>query len=140
MFENFEFLHPQFLWLLVLIPFIAVWYFLIRKSDSATLLISSTKGFKLKPSLISKLKPLLPLIKSNNLRYFDTVDTMTYVYFGTNSYLQVGHGLGLIEKSKNLSGYENIIPSPFQYKNIIDAKVKSAQNHTSFIKQLHEMS
>ena len=63
MFENFEFLHPQFLWLLVLIPFIAVWYFLIRKSDSATLLISSTKGFKLKPSLISKLKPLLPILR-----------------------------------------------------------------------------
>lgn len=63
MLENFEFLHPQFLWLLVLIPLIAVWYFLIRKSDSATLLVSSTKGFQAKPSIISKLKPVLPILR-----------------------------------------------------------------------------
>lgn len=57
--NNFEFLHPQFLWLLVLIPLLAIWYFLIRKEDSATLTISSTKGFEEKPSIWSKLKPLL---------------------------------------------------------------------------------
>ncbi len=63
MFQNFEFLNPQFLWLLVLIPMLAVWYFIIRKKDSATLTIASTKGFELKPSILSKLKPLLYVLR-----------------------------------------------------------------------------
>jgi Ca-activated chloride channel family protein len=63
MLQNFEFLHPQFLWLLVLIPLLAVWYFLIRKDDSASLLVSSTKGFEVKPSLLSKLKPSLAILR-----------------------------------------------------------------------------
>jgi hypothetical protein len=56
------------------------------------------------------------------------------------SYLQVGHGLGLIENSKNLSGYENIVPSPIEYKNIIESKINTAANHTEFIKQLHKIT
>ncbi|PCH53318.1 MAG: aerotolerance regulator BatA, partial [Flavobacteriaceae bacterium] len=63
MLQNFEFLNPQFLWLLVLIPILAVWYFLIRKNDSATLTIASTKGFEIEPSILSKLKPLLPILR-----------------------------------------------------------------------------
>ncbi|NOR27442.1 MAG: VWA domain-containing protein [Lutibacter sp.] len=63
MFQNFEFLNPQFLWLLVLIPMLAVWYFIIRKKDSATLTIASTKGFEVKPSILSKLKPLLYVLR-----------------------------------------------------------------------------
>ena len=61
--QNFEFLNPQFLWLLILIPMLAVWYFLIRKNDSATLTIASTKGFEVKPSVLSKLKPLLYVLR-----------------------------------------------------------------------------
>lgn len=61
--NNFEFYSPEFLWLLVLIPLLAVWYFLMRNKDSATLTISSTKGFKMKPSILSKLKPLLFLLR-----------------------------------------------------------------------------
>jgi len=63
MFQNFEFLNPQFLWLLVLIPMLAVWYFIIRKKDSATLTIASTKGFEVKPSILSKLKPMLYVLR-----------------------------------------------------------------------------
>jgi Ca-activated chloride channel family protein len=59
MFENFEFMHPQFLWLLLLIPLLAVWNYLTRKTDSAKLTVGSTKGFEIKPSLVSKLKPFL---------------------------------------------------------------------------------
>jgi len=57
--NNFEFLNPEFLWLLVLIPLIAIWYFLMRKKDIATLTIPSTKGFEVSPSILSKLKPIL---------------------------------------------------------------------------------
>jgi len=59
MFENFEFMHPQFIWLLLLIPLLAVWNYLTRKTDSAKLTVGSTKGFEIKPSLVSKLKPFL---------------------------------------------------------------------------------
>jgi len=61
--NNFEFLHPQFLWLLLLLPIIAVWYFLIQKKDTSTLTIASIKGFKASPSLISKLKPFLAVLR-----------------------------------------------------------------------------
>ena len=63
MLQNFEFLNPQFLWLLLLIPVLAVWYFLIRKSDVAPLTIASTKGFEMKPSILSKLKPVLYVLR-----------------------------------------------------------------------------
>ena len=63
MFQNFEFLHPQFLWLLVLVPILAVWYYMVDKNDSATLTMASTKGFEMKPSILSKLKPLLSVLR-----------------------------------------------------------------------------
>jgi len=43
--DNLEFTNPGFLWLLLLIPILAVWYFLINNKDSANLRIASTKGF-----------------------------------------------------------------------------------------------
>lgn len=61
--NNFEFLHPQFLWLLLLLPIIAVWYFLIQKKEASTLTMASLKGFKSSPSLVSKLKPLLYVLR-----------------------------------------------------------------------------
>ena len=61
--NNFEFLNPGFLWLLVLIPLLAIWYFLTRNTNSAALTIGSTKGFQAKPSILSKLKPLLYVLR-----------------------------------------------------------------------------
>lgn len=63
MLQNFEFLNPQFLWLLFVIPALAFWYFLIRKKDTATLTIASTKGFEIKPSILSKLKPAVYILR-----------------------------------------------------------------------------
>ena len=48
MFNNFEFHSPEFLWLLLLIPLLALWNFFTRKKDSAKLKIASIKGFKCK--------------------------------------------------------------------------------------------
>lgn len=61
--NNFEFLNPGFLWLLILIPFLAVWYFLTRNTESASLRIGSTEGFALKPSIWSRLKPVLYILR-----------------------------------------------------------------------------
>ncbi len=57
--NNFEFTDPQFLWLLLIIPFLAFWFFKSRKKDQATLKISSIKAFKQQSSFLPKLKPLL---------------------------------------------------------------------------------
>ena len=61
--NNFEFNNPEFLWLLTLIPFIATWFFLVRKKETATLTVSSLKGFNKTSSFLPKLKPLLPIIR-----------------------------------------------------------------------------
>ena len=61
--SNFELLNPEFLWLLILIPFLATWYFLIRKKDTAILTVPSIKGFQSKPSVVSKLKPVLYVLR-----------------------------------------------------------------------------
>jgi Ca-activated chloride channel family protein len=61
--NNFEFLNPEFLWLLILIPLLAIWYFFMRKKDAAVLTIPSVKGFKLKGSILPKLKPILHLLR-----------------------------------------------------------------------------
>ncbi len=60
--RNLEFLNPEFLWLLCLLPVIAFWFYYTRKKNSASLKISGTKGFG-KPSLLSKLKPLLNVMR-----------------------------------------------------------------------------
>lgn len=61
--NNFEFHNPEFLWLLIVIPLLAIWHFLMRKKDSAILRIPSVKGFAAKPSLLAKLKPFLYFLR-----------------------------------------------------------------------------
>jgi len=56
--NNLEFHSPEFLWLLTLIPLLAVWYFFMRKKDATLLTVSSVKGFK-NTSIIPKFKPVL---------------------------------------------------------------------------------
>lgn len=59
--NNLEFTHPQFLWLLLVVPLLAIWYFYMRKKDSASLTLSSTTAFK--PSIITRLKPILKVLR-----------------------------------------------------------------------------
>jgi len=62
MWNNFELTNPEFLWLLVLIPLLAIWYFFVHKKDTATFKISNTKGF-VEQSMLAKLKPLLNVLR-----------------------------------------------------------------------------
>ena len=43
--SNFEFHNPEFLWLLILVPLVAVWSYFMRKKETAVLTVSSLKGF-----------------------------------------------------------------------------------------------
>lgn len=58
MFENISFANPQFFWLFLLLPVAMLWYFLKRKEQTASLKMSSIKGFP-KGSILPKLKPAL---------------------------------------------------------------------------------
>ena len=62
MFENVDFAHPQFFWLFLLLPMAGVWYFLKRDKQSASLKISSTRGF-LKNDLLARLRPVLMVMR-----------------------------------------------------------------------------
>lgn len=61
--NNIEFLHPQFLWLLLLIPLLVFWLFFIRNKQNATLTVPTTKGFEASPSILTKLKPILHVLR-----------------------------------------------------------------------------
>ncbi len=58
MFENISFANPQFFWLLLLLPMAMLWYFFKRREQTASLKMSSIKGFP-KGSILPKLKPAL---------------------------------------------------------------------------------
>ena len=61
--EDVTFLHPGFFWLFAALPLAIGWYVWKRKQQSASLKISSLNGFKVKPSLLARLKPVLFAIR-----------------------------------------------------------------------------
>ena len=61
--SNFEFLHPHFLWLFVLLPILVIWYYWIGNKDKASLTISSTKGFLQSKNWSNQLRSVLPLLR-----------------------------------------------------------------------------
>ncbi|MCM4166671.1 hypothetical protein KCTC52924_01518 [Arenibacter antarcticus] len=62
MLENISFANPQFFWLFLLLPVAIFWYFFKRREQSASLKLSSIKGFP-KNSVLPKLKPLLFVLR-----------------------------------------------------------------------------
>ena len=62
MLENIQFANPDFFWLLLLLPLAVLWYFFKRKEQTASLKISSIKGFS-DGSILPKLKPLLFVLR-----------------------------------------------------------------------------
>lgn len=63
MLKNFEFVNPEFFWLLLLLPALVLWYIWKRKQQTASLQISSISGFKTKRNWLAKLKPLLFVLR-----------------------------------------------------------------------------
>jgi Ca-activated chloride channel family protein len=62
MIDNIQFANPQFFWLLLLLPVALLWYLLKRKEETASLKISSIKGFST-DSLLPRLKPMLFVLR-----------------------------------------------------------------------------
>ncbi|WP_396156119.1 VWA domain-containing protein [Flavobacterium sp.] len=63
MLKEVSFLNPEFFWLFLLLPAAILWHIWKRKQLSATLKISSVKGFKAQKSLVAKLKPFLFVLR-----------------------------------------------------------------------------
>ena len=61
--EKLSFLNPEFFWLFLLIPIAGAWIYWKRNQHSASLKISSTKGFQDSKSLITRLKPALYVLR-----------------------------------------------------------------------------
>ena len=61
--SNFEFMNPEFLWLLILLPIMGGWYYFVSSKDAATLRMPNVKGVLVKKSFISRLKPLLYVLR-----------------------------------------------------------------------------
>jgi len=57
--KDITFLNPGFFWLFAALPFAIAWYIWKRRQQTATLTVSSLNGFKVKPSLLGRLKPVL---------------------------------------------------------------------------------
>ena len=62
MLENISFANPEFFWLLLLLPLAILWYFFKRNEQSASLKISSLKGFS-SGSILPKLRPLVYIFR-----------------------------------------------------------------------------
>jgi Ca-activated chloride channel family protein len=61
--KEVTFLNPGFFWLFALLPLAIAWYVWKRKQQTATLKISSLKGFGGSGSILAKLKPLLFVLR-----------------------------------------------------------------------------
>jgi len=61
--ENFEFLHPIFLWLFALLPVLIAWYFWVKNKDRASLKMGSSRGFLQAPSFLAKTRSILPILR-----------------------------------------------------------------------------
>jgi Ca-activated chloride channel family protein len=63
MFENFEFVNPQLFWLFLILPVVLLWYIWKQNKQTATLKISSVKGFKTSNNWLAKMRPFLFLLR-----------------------------------------------------------------------------
>lgn len=63
MFEGIYFATPDYLWLLSMIPLVLGWHAFTRKKSQAVLKISSLEGFRSKSSFLSRLQPLLFVLR-----------------------------------------------------------------------------
>ena len=60
---NSSFMHPHFLWLLLVIPIALFWHYFIRNEQDVALKMSTTEGLSTKKTLLIKLRPFLFVLK-----------------------------------------------------------------------------
>ena len=63
MFEGIFFANPIYLWLMLFLPFAIAWHVITRKKTQASLKISSLSGFGMQNSFLSKVRPILFVLR-----------------------------------------------------------------------------
>lgn len=61
--DRFEYVNPEFFWLLLLLPALVVWFIWMRHRQTASLTISSLKGFKTGKNWLAKVRPFLFILR-----------------------------------------------------------------------------
>ena len=60
---NSSFMHPHFLWLLLVLPIALYWHYFIKNQQEVALKMSTIEGLSTKKSLLIKLRPFLYVLK-----------------------------------------------------------------------------
>ncbi len=60
---QFEFVNPEFFWLFLLLPVAVAWFFWKSKKSTASVRLSSLKGFKTSSNWLPKFKPVLIIFR-----------------------------------------------------------------------------
>ena len=60
---NSSFMHPHFLWLLLVLPVALYWHYFIKNQQEVALKMSTIEGLSTKKSLLIKLRPFLYVLK-----------------------------------------------------------------------------
>lgn len=60
---NSSFMHPHFLWLLLVIPIALFWHYFIKNQQDVALKMSTTEGLSKQKTLLIKLRPFLYVLK-----------------------------------------------------------------------------
>jgi tryptophan 7-halogenase len=103
-------------------------HYITKRNDS-----DFWKNFKNNTVIPKKLQDIFHLIKEGNLRSYDTPLNS----FSLTSYLFVCGGLDMFENLINIGEYENIVPSPPLYKEIINNQYLKSQKHRDFLNGLN---
>ncbi|MDA0200190.1 MAG: VWA domain-containing protein [Flavobacteriia bacterium] len=67
MFEGIYFANPDYLWLFISLPILVGWYVMTRRKTQPVLKISSLKGFQANSGFLSRLQPLLFVMRMLSL-------------------------------------------------------------------------
>lgn len=94
--------------------------------------------FKQKNQMPDGLKKIWPYLEECSLRFQQINNSMCPSKFPLMSYLWVGAGLELIDRSKMKDVYRHIEPDPEMYRLIADALVENAADHRKFLEYLKD--
>lgn len=106
-------------------------HYMTKRNDS-----DFWKEFREKHPMPNKLKNMWPYIKKNNLRYHQINSGMCPCVFPLMSYLWICKGLELFDDDDNATAYENVKPSPENYRAIIDVFLQGAPDQKKFLSSL----
>ena len=106
-------------------------HYMTKRNDSKFWL-----EFKNKNKPPEKFQHILEILKTGNARVYDFHNLKKTASFELTSYLQVGYGLSYFDNDLNLFNYENIVPSPDEYKRMTNQMLYQAEDHNKFLKNL----